>query len=266
MAIKIKKKDNSKAPEVEVEVLEDGEEEIEVDIYAGNIDPFERRAMSGATWIEKNPALFFGGIALVFAAFIGYYFFQQNAEEKAVASSSQINSVFEDFVSPIKGSAELEALEKVPSGPKPKKIFDNMTKKWTAIYDTASKGTSTPSIAQSAILAKAAAATKLGKYEEAVTLYNTFLSARHDKNSEGPVLQGLVSAQVGAKKYDDAVATLSKLASVNEKFSASAKYQHGRILEWQNKNDEAKKLYHEVLEENPQFSKKADIERRLAIL
>ncbi len=266
MAIKIKKKDNSKTPEVEVEVLESEEEEQEVDIYAGNVDPFERKAMSTASWVEKNPAIVFGGVALVLAAIIGFYFFQEGKKKEAIATSSELNSVFEDFVAPIKGSPELEALEKVPSGPKPKKTFDDMTKKWTAIYDASSKGLTSPATAQSARLAKASAATKLGKYDEAVTLYNAFLGATHDKSSKGPVLQGLASAQIGAKKYDEAIATLAKLKGLDEGFAASATYQHARILEWQNKKEDAKKLYHEVLEKNPQFNKKSDVERRLATL
>ncbi len=263
MAIKIKKKDNSKTPEVEVEVLESEDEAVEVDVYAGNVDPFERRAMSTASWVEKNPVVVFGGFALILAAFIGYYFFQEGEKTKAIATSSEMNSVFDSFVAPIKGSAELEALEKVPDGPKPKKTFDDMTKKWTAIYETASKGLEAPATAQSARITKAAAATKLGKYDEAITLYNGFLAEKHDVSSEGPVLQGLASAQIGAKKFDEAISTLGKLEKLDEGFAGAAKYQRARILEWQGKKDDAKKLYQDILDNNPKFSKKSDVERRL---
>lgn len=266
MAIKIKKKDVSKAPEVEVLDVDGEEIEAEVDVFAGNVDPFERATMSGANWIEKNRMLVLGAIVLFFAALIGWYFFSQNKKAEAIASSTQMNSVFDDFLSPVKGSAELEALTSNPNAPTPNKTFDDETKKWTAIFEASKMGVSDTRIVQSARLAKAPAAARLNKLEKATAAYDAFLTGDFDPSAEGPVLSGLASVQVSGKKYEDALKTLTKLQGVSPSYEGAAKYRRARIFEWQKKVEDAKKLYHDILENHPNFPQRSDIERRLALL
>lgn len=274
MAIKIKKKDGSKAEE-ELDVAIDGEEaeldgaEKRAEMAAASYDPFERRTMETANWVENNRGLVIGGILAAVAVLIGGYYYFQQQDEKAIGVSASLDSVFTEYAVPIEGSPELEQLKSNPQLPQPKKTFKTNDEKWQAIYDSAAKSLSehpTGPISKSARLAKSAGALGLKKYDEAITLYEAHLADGPDDSTKAPALQGLATAYIGAGKSDKAIETLKKLEEMSEQYKPSAKYQQAVLLETSGKVDEAKSLYHQILETDPTFSKKTDIERRLATL
>ncbi len=263
MAIKIKKKDQSEGSE---------EEAVEEQAASGatltdDADPILRASWETASWVEENRGLVLGGIFVVLIAVIGGYFGLQYLESQKVKASSALTPAIESYTTLIEGSREIEAIKSNPDIEAPEKTYESDEAKWQDVYDNADKALAkhpNSEIANASRLAKAAAALKLGKTDEAIELYTSYLESPTDPSMEAAVLQGLATAHANAENWDDATATLDKLGELDEAYAEAARYQKARILERAGKADEAKKLYHEILDEDPNHPQKADIERRLA--
>lgn len=272
MAIKIKKKDGSQEPESSSEV-EEAEQlsaaEAAKAALSEDADPFLRASWETASWIEENRGLVLGAIAIVLIAVIGGYFGLQVLESQKVEASSTLTPAFDDFTTILEGSPQHEAIKANPDLEMPEKTFPNDKARWQAVYDDAEKTLSTHpkgDVAQAARLTKAAAAIKLEKPDEAIALYQAYLGNAQDEAMKVAVLQGLATAYARAEKWDEALKTLDELAAVDEDFVSGVKYQKARLLQRAGKKEEAKALFHEILDKEPDHPSKSDIERRLATM
>lgn len=267
MAIKIKKKDGAPVEE-EPELLEEDGRPVGAPPIAvrADGDPFVKASWQTASWVEENRMLVVGSVVVVFIAIIGGYLGLSFLEEQKVDASSSLDPAFASYNALIDGSPELEALKSAPDIPAPTKTHESPQARWQAVYDDATKAlASHPSgdISLAAKLTKAAAAAELGKFDEATTLYEEYRAASADGAMKLVALQGLATTYAAAEKWDDALKALDELGAV-EGYARSAKYQKARILERSGKGDDAKSLYHAILDEDPAHPQKADIERRLA--
>mgnify|MGYP006189433031 CR=1 FL=1 len=273
MAIKIKKKDGSgaqdEAPELVDETAGPAEAAGARAALSADADPLLKASWETATWVEENRMLVVGAVVLVFVAIIGGYVGLQVLESQQVTASNTMSPTFDAYTTLVDGSAEMEALKANPNIPAPETTFESNAERWQAVYDKAAatlaahpKG----DVAQAARLAQASAAVKIDKADEAVALYEKFLAQNTDEAMKVAALQGLATAYSRAEKWDEAVESLDQLAALGDDFGAGAKYQKARILQRAGKSEEAKALYHEILDEQPEHPSRADIERRLATM
>lgn len=262
MAIKIKKKDGSKDSE---------ESAVEAGGAAGRLsedaDPFLRASWETASWMEENRSLVIGGVLLMLVVVVAAYMGLGFLENEKVQASNSLTPAFDSYNTMLEGSKELEAVKSNPDLEAPKKTYKTDEERWQAVYDDADKALKDHANAEIAIaakLTKAAAAAKLGKYDEAIALYKDYESISPDPSMKVAALQGLATAYAAADKNDEAIKTLDEIAALDPQFASGARYQKARILQHAGKTDEAKKLYHEILDNDPDHPSKADIERRLA--
>lgn len=269
MAIKIKKKDGSTTVDEEPELLDEDGAPVgsarPVSVGAGG-DPFVQASWQTASWIEENRGIVFGGIVVVFLAVLGGYLGLSFLEDQKVEASTSMIPAFDSYNTLIEGSPELEALKSTPGLTAPDKTFESNTARWQAVYDDANKALTahpTGDIAYAAKLTKAAAALELGKFDEAAALYEEYRKAAPDEAMKPIALQGLATVYASSEKWDQAIAALDELAG-EAGYERGAKYQKARILERSGKAEDAKTLFHAILDEDPMHPQKDDIERRLA--
>lgn len=264
MAIKIKKKDGKDEAEAEAEVEAAAAGAVELSEEA---DPFLRASWETASWIEDNRMLVLGGIATVLIAILAGYGGLSYLEQGKVEASAALTPAFQDYNTLIEGSKEYDSLKANPDIKLPEKTFKSDDERWQAIYDDASGALAkhpSSEVALAATLTKASAAAKLGKHDEAIELYKEYIATSPDSSMKTAAQHGLATAYASAEKWDDALAALDELAKTSEEYEASLRYQRARILQRAGKSDEAKTLYHEILDKDPAHPSKADIERRLA--
>ena len=261
MAIKIKKK--GERPEEPAQ-----DEVIDMEPVAPAADPFARATVGGASWIEEHRGLVLGGIAAVFVIILAGYFGLEYLESQKVDASAALSPALENYHTIVEGSPEYEAVQandKITL----ERTFPSVEAKWQAVYDAAAEALSqydTGQVAQSARLTKAAAALRLGKNEEALELYEAYLAKPHPDAGVFAVYNGMATAYAAQQKWDQAAQTFDELAEADEAYAGLARYQKARVLEEAGKPEEAKALYHEILEADPSTPFKNDIERRLALL
>lgn len=265
MAIKIKKKDGTPdAPPPEDAALEVAGSAGEL---SEDADPFLRAAWQTESWVEENRTLILGGVLAVLVAVVGGYFGLGFLENQKVQASSALTPAFDSYNTVLEGSKELEAIKSNPDLPAPKKTFKSDRERWEAVYaaaDSALKQHPSGDISHAATLSKASAAAQLEKYDEAIALYQSYQQAAKDDSMKLAALQGLATTYSAAQKWDEAVRALDEIAALDEQFASGAKYQKARVLERAGKAEEAKKLYHEILDKDADHPSKSDIERRLA--
>lgn len=258
MAIKIRKKGDPEDGE--------GDEEAPQQAAAAS-DPMMGVTARTASWIGRNPAAAVGGIVAILVAVIGVYGGMQYMENQTVKAADSLAPSFVAYAMPIKGTPTFEQLQKAEFNIP--KAHDSYEAKWTASYEAANETLSNSpksEVAQPARLAKAAAAIRLEKWDEAVTAYEAYLDGKYSGEVEPFVRQGLATAYAGKGDIESARKQLQKLAESDEKYKPLAKYQEAKLLQAEGKVDEAKELYHEIIETNPKTPFKSDIERRLALL
>jgi len=272
MGIKIKKKTSgSDEPEVlEGEVDGDG---FDADVDALPEDVSVRLpAFTGgkkASAIQDNPAVLFGAVGvLVVLIVIGFSVFDY-MEKQRVEKSAELNPAFQAYLLEVEGSPSLEPLKERTNLKLPTLHADHDAK-WNAIYNGANEAlpkSQGSSIEIPGLLIKAAAASQLGKQEEAAALYKT---AAANKDMDASLLLaaelGQANAHASAKEWDKALESLGRAEANSEDVAKFLRYHRARLLEAKGDVDKAKELYHEILESDPLNAYKADIERRLAIL
>ncbi|HVZ72178.1 MAG TPA: tetratricopeptide repeat protein [Polyangia bacterium] len=114
----------------------------------------------------------------------------------------------------------------------------------------------------------------LGRAPEAISSYEAILADKLDDRLRFLAREGLGYAQEAKGDLEAASATFAKLtddAAVFEKSGAGfykdrALYHKARISELRGNADDAKKIYREVLDQNPTTSLRDDITNRLAVL
>ena len=270
MAIKVKKKNpevTKHAPIAPVEVLAP---EVFAAATLKGEEGYKVSSASKGSWLEDNPKQVLGGFVAIIAVVMGIYGVFDLMEGNMVAASADLTPAFDSYNTLVKGSPELDAVEKNPDIQAPTTVFETETEKWQNVYDAATKTMSAQAgseIARTARITKAAAALRLGKDDEALELYTAALSEKSvDDLDRVTLLQGLATAYTAKADYAKALETFDKLGALNEAYAKALKYDKALLLEQAGKVDDAKTLYHEIIESDPTHPKKSDIERRLATL
>jgi tetratricopeptide (TPR) repeat protein len=190
-------------------------------------------------------------------------------ETRATSASNEINRALAESQVMVEGSQDLKLFEASEEIKKKPRTYTTPKEKWGKVYEEAAAGVKAhpgSPVGKSAQLVQASAALHLGKYDEAVTLYEAVVADPNFKGLEPSVTYGLGMAYWGKGDADKALATFDKLAQLDKTFAPLAGYQKGLVLEAAGKKAEAKEAFHELLEKHPDTSFKGDVERRLAML
>lgn len=243
--------------------------DIAVAIPEHERDAFQEASVQAAAWIEENrPAamgIFFAILLVPFGVYAAVHFSNQSEIE----ASKEVSESIRMYQYPIEGSPEMQVIEQNDKIKKPETVYPTRDAKWEAIYkeaDGALAKHSQGDLSVAAKYAKAGAAYNLGKYDEAIPLYEEVLADARGESLHVFARLGLAMAQAGKGDVDAALSNFDELAASNEELAGLALYHKGRVLESAGKTEEAKKAYHELLESEPETTYKSDVERRLAIL
>lgn len=259
MAIKVKKK--SDAPQ------EEEMPELPESVDLATYDALHEKSFQLVGWIEDNRNLVIGGVVAIVVASVGTIFAFNYMEARQVEASVQLSEGLAAYEVLVEGSADLEALRGDERIAPPKHTFQSEEEKWQTIYDKAG-GTLADhdrgEIGRSARLTKASAAFKLGKVDESIALYEAAIEGATGEVRDFAYV-GLASALAAKGEHDRAIATYEKLAA-NPEYAPFAKYEKARLLQRAGKTEDAKNLFHEILETHPTTTFRDDIERRLAML
>lgn len=274
MAIKIRKRQQEgDAPELDESGVPTSIDFDSVDPESGvppvDADPILGATMQGVSWIERNLNLVIGGVALVIVASLGGWAYSAYSTSQEVAASQTLSPAIWDYEVFTKDSETYKQIQESDIVPMPEKVFADDAERWQAIYDGAAKAlaeNSTGPVAQSARLTQAAAAMHLDKADEAVKLYSAYLAGKTLKSAVPFAYMGLANAYAATGDVDKAMETFDKLGEQSETHMAMATYQKAQLLDASGKAKEAKELYHEILESNPETPHRDAIERRLAFL
>ncbi|RAL23549.1 hypothetical protein DL240_05155 [Lujinxingia litoralis] len=269
MAIKIKKQ--GEAPEPTEQELEDefGDPIAGGAGEGGDLDAFERSTLQATAWVEENRSVVFGGIIAVVVGVIGVIVGLQYIEGQQVEASTRLSEGLAAYEWYVEGSPELEAIRAQEGLAEPKNIFESDESKWQSIYDAANATLADfdrGPIAEDARMTKAAAAFRLEKYEEAATLYQQALSGESTETMKVMARVGLANTLAAQGKVDEATKAWDEVATAAPERAQYAQYEKARLLERDGNADAARELYHQILEEEPDFTFKPEIERRLATL
>jgi len=277
------KKNNEEELEEQVEVVDaegDSDEgelpdevanfgDIVVDIPEYERDAFEEFSANAATWVESNRPQALGLMVLVLLIPFGIFAFVNYRDVQADAASFDAAQPLVAYQFPVEGEPILKVFEQDDKIKKPKTIYPDSDAKWNAVYkaaDDADKAHGGDSLGTSVKFSKAAAAYHLGKFEEAVTLYEKVLADKDSEPLHVFATLGLAMSQAGKGDTDNAVATFDSLGKMGDEYAPFALYHKGRVLETAGKKAEAKDAYHKLLELDANTTYKTDVERRIATL
>ncbi|MFU8805061.1 MAG: tetratricopeptide repeat protein [Bradymonadaceae bacterium] len=259
MAIKIKKKG---------EETEGGETPaLPPTVDASTYDSLHAKSYQFVDWLENNRGLAIGAVVALVVAVMGIHFAMQYVESQEIEASTRLSEGLAAYEVLVEGSPDLKALREDDRIAPPEKTFATEEEKWQAVYDGAAatlKDFDSGEIARSARLTKAAAAYQLGNFDEAIALYEEVLQGARGEVRDFAQI-GLANALSSKGEHEKAIATFDKLAE-NPDQAAFAKYEKARILQRTGKAEDAKTLFHEILETYPATTFRDDIERRLAML
>jgi tetratricopeptide (TPR) repeat protein len=232
-------------------------------------DPVLNATMRGASWMEQNRNLLIGGGIALVVAVVGIWAGTSYVENQKLEASSTLSPALWDYNAPVKGSPTMEMLTQNEEVAAPKTAFGSEGERWQAIYDKADASLGqhkTGPLAQTARLTQAAAATRLDKHDEAIKLYKAYLGNKTEETMLPFVYLGLANAHGAKGNVEKASANYDKLITQDSSYESLAQFQKAKVLEGAGKVDEAKGIYHEILESDPKTPYRDDIERRLALL
>ncbi len=232
-------------------------------------DPFLATSSRTLAWFSNNPNVVIGLVALLAVGSAAIYGGVQYMRGQAVAASAGVSSALAAVETPVAGSKTLQTMTSSDRIQAPSETFESEQERWQAVYDKAGEtldGYESSEAAQPARVTRAAAALRLGETDEAIELYQAYLDAENGGDAAATVHYGLSVAHAEAGNYDKAISALDEMIEADEELEAFAKYHKGMYLEASDQTDEAKKLYDEILQNNPETAYKTDIERRLALM
>jgi tetratricopeptide (TPR) repeat protein len=262
MAIKIRKRNDDDQPDGDAP---EGQEAAGPQAS----DPVLQATMRGASWMEENRNLVIGGAIALVVAVIGIWAGTSYVESQKLEASSTLSPALWDYTAPVKGSPTMEMITQAQEVDAPETVYASETERWQAIYDKADAsltGNKTGPLAQTARLTKAAAANRLAKFDEAISLYQAYLDNKTDEAMLPFAYLGLANAYGAKGEVDKAGANYDKLVEADASYEGLAQFQKAKVLEGAGEVDKAKSLYHEILESDPKTPYRDDIERRLALL
>ncbi|MEO1268704.1 MAG: tetratricopeptide repeat protein [Myxococcota bacterium] len=268
MAIKIKKKgrktDNSaEAEEQENQPVDPLEEP----------DQFIKTADSGISWMANNQqALVIGVVAIVLAIVAGFaitYQMRQASLERAGVLTEAIDAMNAPVIPPPKEGDT----PKPDDDDKDKDkglTFDSEEKRYKTMEERADAVLSaygSDDVATPARLVKAQAAFGLGRYDEAITIYDAWLKANPNARERTFILQAQATAQAAAGKAEDAIGTLNTLKNIDaEAYGELVSYQTARIHEAAGDKEKAKSEYEAFVKDYPESDKLEIAKMRLDML
>lgn len=274
MAIKIRKRqqdgsddnlDESGVPKtIDMDIVNSG-----VGVAPAGSDPILNTAMQGMSWIERNRNLMVGAIALVIVGSLGGWAYSAYSSSQQVKASQLLSPAIWDYEVFTRDSETFKQIEESDVVPMPEKVFADEAERWQAIYDGAGKAlaeNSSGPVAQSARLTQAAAAMHLDKADEAVKLYSAYLEGKTLDSAVPFAYMGLANAYAATGEVQKAIESFDKLGEQGESYMGMATYQKAQLLDSSGKAKEAKELYQEILESDPETPHRGAIERRLAFL
>lgn len=266
MAIKIKHKAKKKH-EASVSDSEEVELEQEEDLPL-EPDGFQQAAVESAAWVSSNRTTFVIGslviVALVVAAFVLFH----TLESRKVEISDQLNPVFEATSRLIKGTPDYETVEQSQPG-FDIRTFASRDEQQNAILATSQQvveKTAGEPIEVAARLAEGAALMNLNKPDEALANYQVVVERSVDPYLTAMAHYGIAQAYAAKGSFNEAVDSLNSVEKDDPAVVKGLRYTKAKWLEAAGKTDEAKTLYHQILDENAAGTYKSDIERRLATL
>ena len=265
MAIKVRKRreDGDESPDDEQQ-----SEEQPVEARLEDEDPFVAGSTRTLQWLSEHPNVIVGFIIAAAVVGAGVYGGMSYMRSQAVAASSGVSGALVAYQTPVQGSKEMEAFTQQDRGAMPKTTFESEEKRWTAVFERAKKTLDKhpdSEAAQSARITRAAAAIRLEKYDEAITLYQAYLD-KGGTEKLPTVHYGRAVALAAKEKYDEAIAALDALMKADDNYETFARYHKGLFLEEAGKTEKAKSMYDKVLDNNPETPYKTAIERRRALL
>lgn len=232
-------------------------------------DAFEKVSHETANWIERNRPIAIGLFFLVLAAPLIVYGIWYQVQQAEVGESNDVTEAIEAYQYPVKDSPMMKFFEQNDKFTKPDTIYATTEAKWQAVYkeaDEALKAHPSDDLGVSARYTKAGAAYQLGKYDEAIALYNEVLGDERGDALHLFATLGLAMSQAGKGDVDGAVVTFDKLKAMNDSYVGFAQYHKGRVLQAAGKNDAAKEAYNALLQSDSNTTYKTDVERRLATM
>lgn len=251
MAIKIKRKGKKST---DPELLGPDGEPLTGDPLLDEPDAFIQTAGTTVSWASDNQNLLLIGVgAVIVVIFVGAFLIQNNIQAR-LDRAAVLTEAVEVMAAPVGEQPQLPPGATAPSGPRfatDKQKYTELNSKADAVlaeYD----GTD---VAETARLAKARAALGLGNFDEAISLYNAWLTANQGAPEAAFVLQALATAQASGGKVDDAVGTLKKLKGVDEEaYGELVSVQIAKIYESAGQKDKAKAAYEEMIKAYPDGS------------
>lgn len=262
MAIKVRKRREEESP--------DGDDEQTGDSLApAGGDPFMRGSMRTLSWFSENQNTVLIALVIVALTGVGVYVGMRYSHQQAVAASEGVSGALLAVEAPVQGSPVFQAMNSAENAAPPDDTFSSEEEKWTAIYEQA--GTTLEehdgsTVAQLARVTRASAAVRLGKAEEAVTLYQEYLDRKRDSVSAPIVQFGLSVAHAEKGNYKEATEALDAMIEADSDYESVALYHKGMYLEKSGDVEGAKEAYNKVLETDSESPYKTEIERRLALL
>ena len=230
-------------------------------------DQLDMASARVADFVEKNIRLIAALIVLAALAPVVYAVGQSVVESSRLSDAERVAGVFKLYMRPVEHSPELQFFEFNKDFTRPDPHATQQAK-WDAIYKEAeaAQAKNPGQAVYTAKLARAAAALRLERWDEAVTLY-TELSTSAPSAAMRPFAQlGLAQALSGKGELDKAVEAYEALGKLDAKYEPLVQYQRALHLERAGKAKEAKEALHKLIELHPDTSYKADVERRLALM
>ncbi len=269
MAIKIKKKSPDSPSDFEdgdeLESQEYGAPELVDDHEDINvvIPDYVQRKASALEDPKKIVGIAVGAVVVILAVYYGIQFL----EAQKVDNSAQLNDAFSAQWKYTEDGPEVKALSQRETPIKFDTFPDAKTKAEAVLAaSSAAVPKVTGGLVGPAKLLEAGASMELQKFDEAIALYTEVLASSKDTYALVPARQGLSDAYAAKKEWDKAIEQVDLIAVLDPALAKSMKFRKGRLLESAGKPKDAKVLYHEIIENDPETPFKSEIERRLATL
>ncbi|MFB6264678.1 MAG: tol-pal system YbgF family protein [Bradymonadaceae bacterium] len=262
MAINIRKKGDDEEPT-------DDRPEDAPDVAPGEADPFIDNSVRTFAWLADNRNLVFGVLAGLVGVGIAAYAAMQYTEQQAVSASNKVSKPIRLSEVPVDGSPRLKIFERQKQIKKPDKTFASLDEKWSKVFKKASSAAEAvqgSSIGPTAQLTLAGAALRHGKYQKAISAYQSYLKSNPPKKTRAIVFYGLAAAYAGAEKYKKARKALDDMVKADDQYKSLAQYQKGILYQHAGNKKKAKQMFHKALETDPKTPYKSDIKRRIALL
>lgn len=274
MAIKIRKRRDGGARKPGGDASENAPIEMDSDaprvgVAPAGSDPILDATLQGVSWADENRNLVLGGILLVIVAALGVWIYSAYSSSQQVQASQVLSPALWEYETLLTDSPTMDQIKESGIIAPPEHTFASETERWQQVYDVAGKALaeySSGAIAQSARVTRAAAAMRLQKNDEAIKLYTEYLDGKTSDALVPLAYMGLGSAYAAAGKVDEAAANFDKLGKTNAAWATTANFAKARLFDAAGKKEQARELYHEILEADPETPHRDEIERALALL